>query len=423
MPPRPPNAHLERGKLLLERRRFKMAETELRRALALDPESGVVHAYLALCLLEDPARVDEALTTALWGTTKELFNPAPWYAASAAYERKGDLDGAERTLRVALSANPETPALYAALARVLLGRERTREALETAEHGVSMVPGHVGCLQVMGTALARLGRHGEADAAFRLALERDPEDAPTHNSFGWALLRRGDAAEAVRRFREALRLDPGMPPARAGLTEALKARNPVYRLFLRASLKMPAMPHQLKWAAVTLAVLAVCVLEIAAHDLDLPRAVMLPLEVLVVAAAVLTWTAEPLFDLLLFTDPLGRHALDGWQRAGAVAVAAVLAVAAALGVAAVAVDGGKYGFPAVLAVFHTIVITAVLRASPGRARWGTLAFAAAATGLYAYALFLHAREAEAFGLAFGFSISAAFCSDMVCDELSRRFKT
>ncbi|HEU0076823.1 MAG TPA: hypothetical protein VFQ76_04185, partial [Longimicrobiaceae bacterium] len=61
-----PNPALERARLLMDHRRPGMAADELRRALRDRPEDPVLHAYLALCLAEDPATLAEAGEKALW---------------------------------------------------------------------------------------------------------------------------------------------------------------------------------------------------------------------------------------------------------------------------------------------------------------------------------------------------------------------
>ena len=44
------NAHFQRASMLMEQARYSLAEDELRQALAQDPDDGMAHAMLALCL-------------------------------------------------------------------------------------------------------------------------------------------------------------------------------------------------------------------------------------------------------------------------------------------------------------------------------------------------------------------------------------
>ena len=65
-----------------------------------------------------------------------------------------------------------------------------------------------------------------------VSLAHDPENPYTHQARGFALLQQGDAKGALVHFQEALRRDPQSRGARAGLVEALKAQNPLYRVVL-----------------------------------------------------------------------------------------------------------------------------------------------------------------------------------------------
>ncbi|HEX8696435.1 MAG TPA: tetratricopeptide repeat protein [Longimicrobium sp.] len=415
----PPHPALARAKLLMERGRWAMAAGELRRALHDEPDDALLHAYLALCLVEDPARLDEAQEEALWSTAKDPLQPLAWYAASYVAARRGNGPMAEDAARVALSLSAESTPLLAHMASLMLAQGRVKAALETAGHGLAVDPDHVGCLLAAGTALSRKGRHDEAQAALARALEREPEDAGVHARVGWALLRRGDAAGAVRHFRESLRLDPTREEERGGLMEALKARNPVYRALLRAWLRLPWVPPSLKWLAVVagmLAVIGILMLEME----GLPTWIALPLEVAVVAAVLLTWTAGPLFDLLLFGDPLGRHALTPTQRAGAVAMAATLLAAAAVAVAALATGEGLFGFTAALLALYTVPIAATLRARPGRARALTAAYTLLLVVPAAMFVTLQARGAGDPAVWFGIACGGMAFSDLVSDQFSGR---
>src|SRR5918997_7132101 len=98
-----PHPALARAKLLMERGRWAMAAGELRRALHDEPDDALLHAYLAFCLVEDPARLEEAQEAALWATAKDPLQPLAWYAASYVAARRGNGSMAEDAARVALS--------------------------------------------------------------------------------------------------------------------------------------------------------------------------------------------------------------------------------------------------------------------------------------------------------------------------------
>ena len=66
---------------------------------------------------------------------------------------------------------------------------------------------------VMGLALAKLGRVPEARAEFELALRYQPNFAPAHSDLGNALRREGRLGEAEAELREAVRLQPDLAVA------------------------------------------------------------------------------------------------------------------------------------------------------------------------------------------------------------------
>jgi tetratricopeptide (TPR) repeat protein len=352
---------LARAQALIEMRRYGLAEEELRRALRDEPDSAVLHAYLALCLVEDPARTGEAMQAALWATAHDPVLPTGWYVLSLVQSRRGAPIEAEKTARIALGLAPDLPPLLLHLARLMMDRERYRDGLEFAERALAAAPADPDALMTAGALRSRLGRHAEAEADFGRALARAPDDHAVQGNAGWAALRRGDPAAALRHFRASLQREPGEKSAQHGLLEALRARNPVYRGFLRVALRMYWVHPHLKWVAIAAAVIGV----MYASLLDLPRPMALTVQATIIAAAVFTWTARPLADLLMLSDPAGRAVLEPAQKVAALGVTALLAAAAALGLAwAVGAPGGM-GMAAILAVLFTIPLTVAPRTEPG----------------------------------------------------------
>ncbi len=76
-------------------------------------------------------------------------------------------------------------------------------------------------LAVQGVRLSRQGRHAQAIAPLKRAVEMDPTVAVTQHNLGYACLMTGRLAEAVSAFHEALRLDPGLVNAHNHLAVAL----------------------------------------------------------------------------------------------------------------------------------------------------------------------------------------------------------
>ena len=381
--------HQERALLLLEQRRPELAEQELRRALADDPHDAFAHAVLGLCLAEQK-RGNDAVAEADTAIALAPEQPFPHYARARILLDAEKLDAAETSIREAIGLDPYDPDAFGVLAAILLGRRRWTDALEAAERGLEIDSEHVGCANLRAMALVQLGRREEAGIALGGALARDPENTHTHANQGWALLHRGEPKPAMEHFREALRLDPENDWAREGLVEALKARNPVYGMMLRYFLWMSRLQPRTQWLVILGGLfLYNFARRIARTNPDLAL-LAYPVMGAYLLFVLLSWTADHLFNLLLYLNPLGRHALSSDQRRAARWVGFALGTVLIAGTTALAAPGEATRNAALLAGFLLIPTSATFRLPPGRSRsWmggATLAmYAIAATAIVLFA--------------------------------------
>jgi tetratricopeptide (TPR) repeat protein len=107
-------------------------------------------------------------------------------------------------------AAPPTPESLARLrqATQLLDQGQPIPALDIVDDVLSRQAGIPEALMLRGLALDALGRHEEADAAFRSAAEISPRDHGLLRYYGAYLLRRGRLAEALAVFERGLALAP-----------------------------------------------------------------------------------------------------------------------------------------------------------------------------------------------------------------------
>ncbi len=304
-------AHYDRALLLYQQSRYELAEQELRQVLADEPSDARAHALLALCLC-DRKDYSAAMREAEEAIHLGPDVPFTHYALAYILFQRDRLGEAETAIEQALELAPWDADYYSLLASIRFNRRRWSEALEAAERGLEMDAEHGGCTNLRAMALVKLGRRTEAGAALGDALSRDPEDALTHANQGWTLLEQRQPDKALEHFREALRLDPNLEWAREGIVEALKARNFVYRQLLRYFLWMRRLSGRAQWGVLIGLVLAQELLS----SKQIPPA-LAPISDLLfwllIAFVVLTWTADPLFNLLLRLNPLGRLALSREQ--------------------------------------------------------------------------------------------------------------
>ncbi len=307
------NNPLARAQLLLAQSRHELAEQELRRVLATDPELAAAHSLLALALVGQQ-KYDEAEQEAGQAILRAPDSDFAHYCQSVVLISRNKFPLAEAAAREALRLAPADPDYHAQLGRVLLSQGKWQQALDTAEVGLQHDADHEGCNELRTMALTQLGRRQEAIGAAEGQLERNPESATAHANKGWSLLHQRKPKEAIVHFREALRLEPDSDFARAGMVEALKARNPVYRVMLAFFLWMSRLGSQARWGIMIGAYVGYRVLRsVAASNPGLAPWIA-PLLILYLCFAALTWFASPLFNLLLRLDRDGRYALSRDQR-------------------------------------------------------------------------------------------------------------
>lgn len=325
------NAAVLRAKLLIGQSRWELAQNELRHALTEDVQNAEAHSLLGLCLaqLEKYAEAEEEARSAVGLAPDDAHCHA--ILAMVLADRRKYADAAEAAEQAA-ALDPSEPEIFATLAQIRHAQEDWPGMLEAAETGLALDPENVRCNNLRAMALVKLGRKAEAGQTLDAALARQPDNAFTHANRGWALLESGKQNEALDHFREALSFDPTMEWSRAGIVEALKAKNIVYRWLLRYFLWMAKLSPRARWGFVIGAFLLQRLLASYVQEHPGSGPFLLPIVYTYCVFALLTWLSQPLFNLLLFTDKLGRRALTSDQKIQAFAVAGVLIVAIGIAV-------------------------------------------------------------------------------------------
>ncbi|MBM3845263.1 MAG: tetratricopeptide repeat protein [Verrucomicrobia bacterium] len=318
--------HFERALLLHEQGRSELAEKELRQHLASSPQDGIAHALLGITLLSQERR-DEAEAAA-----KEAIGNAPdaaftHYAMSRVLADRHRYAEAHSAIEQALQLEPTDADYHAMKSVILLNQRQWQSALDAAEAGLQFSPEHVECNNYRAMALVKLGRKSEAGQTIDSTLARSPEDSFSHANQGWTLLEGGRRQEAMMHFKESLRLDPTNDWARAGLVEALKAGNPVYAVMLRYFLWMAKLSDGARWGILIGGYFGNRLLAGVARSQPEWAPWILPVRILYITFALLTWLAAPLFNLMLFLHPLGKHALDQDQKSQARLVGSCIGLA------------------------------------------------------------------------------------------------
>jgi tetratricopeptide (TPR) repeat protein len=306
------NQNLERALLLYGQSRHELAEDELRQALAAEPDNAYAHALLGLCLAHRE-KFDDATAE-----TQQAIHLAPdfsfaHYAHAHVMFDRNRFSEALTAINEAIRLDPQDADYFSVLANIHLNERRWRDALNAAEQGLQFNPEHVGCTNLRAMAMVRLGRKSEAGRTIDAALAKNPDNAFTHANQGWTLLHKGDAKKAAEHFREALRLDPQNDWARQGIIEALKAQNFIYAIMLKYFLWMSRFSRRGQWGILLAGYFGNRILGIVAQSNPDLAPWILPLRILYVVFALMTWMAYPFFNLLLRLNKFGRLVLSREQ--------------------------------------------------------------------------------------------------------------
>jgi tetratricopeptide (TPR) repeat protein len=380
--------HLSRAEILLAQSRPADAEREARLALGQEPSDPLALTVLARALA-DQNREKDALApvrAAIAAAPDSAYVHHVHAHVLLRLDRGREALAASDT---ALRLAPDDGDLLAQRASIRLALRDWAAALADADAALRINAEDTFAQNLRATALRQLGRSAEADAVGARTLEQAPEDAFSHSTQGWTLLHRGEPSRAQSHFREALRLRPDFEPARQGMLEALKARNPLYRGMLAYFLWMGRQSGRIQWAFVIVTFFGQRMVRNLAAETPTLGLVLWPLLVLFYVFVYLSWTAVPLFNLLLRLDRHGRHVLSHQERRDTnwfgASVLLILATAAWW-----IAEGGFDARQAVImaAMLSVCVAATVTRPGPRGRRilgWATVALGVAGAGAYALA--------------------------------------
>ncbi|AKQ45022.1 hypothetical protein TH63_04260 [Rufibacter radiotolerans] len=291
----------DRALLLLQQKKYDLAEKELRSALTEDVHNGLNHAYLALCLLH-LNKPQEALQEAQQAIAEEPDLDYAFYILSLIHLQEERLAESERAIWEALTLEPYEATYHFVLGSICFSRSQWKEALASAEEGLAVEPEDVSCLNLKARALNRLGHKEMATESFGNAFLHAPDNHQTHTNQGWVYLEQAQYKQALHHFQEALRLNPTSDFAREGLVEALKAKYWIYRGFLQFSYKMASLSGGARWGMYIGMIILVRVMPL-----------LLPFYFMLIF---FTWFSDLIFNTMLRFNRYGRHALSQEQIDG-----------------------------------------------------------------------------------------------------------
>jgi tetratricopeptide (TPR) repeat protein len=304
---------LSKVQILIQQKKFLEAERILSDLLTED--SNNIH-FLSLLaevnLQQDKFDNANSIIENAIGLSPDA--PYLFYIKSRIAIQQGKLSEAENNINQAIELDPYDADYFALLANIRLGRKQFEEALETANKALEIDAENLLALNTRSTALNKLNRSEESFETIQGALREEPNNAYTHANYGWGLLEKGDHKKALEHFKEALTNDPNFDYAQSGMLEAIKATNPVYRIFLKYSFFMSNLTAKYQWGVIIGFYLGLRVLKTIARNNEALQPYLTPLIIALAFIAFSTWIIAPISNLFLRFNKYGQLLLDPKEK-------------------------------------------------------------------------------------------------------------
>jgi tetratricopeptide (TPR) repeat protein len=311
--------------ILIQQKKYVEAERILKDLLATDANNIQ---YLALLvevnLQQDKLDVAKSIINNAIGMSPDT--PILFSIKARVLLQEEDYKQAESDIRHAIALDPYDADYFAILAHIRLGRKNYEEALTFANKALEIDAENLLALNTRSTALLKLNRSEESFSTVEGALREDPNNAYTHANYGWGLLEKGNHKKALEHFREALKNDPNFDYAQAGMIEALKASNPVYRSFLKYAFWMSNLTSKYQWGVILGFYFGTKLLRNAAEANPRLQPFLVPLIILLSLVAFSTWIIEPISNLFLRFNRYGQFLLSKQEKMSSNFVAVSLLV-------------------------------------------------------------------------------------------------
>lgn len=249
--------HVERAHEAYEAGRWDEAESELRRALALNPHQAEWLFNLGLTLNaagrsadaadafqnafeagEDPnaaimtgvsrMRAGQPELSIDWFEKAQKLEPAgvaSFVHRIEAYAQLGQHDQAELMFYMAQQVDASSPEAYLALADSLLDRRQFEKSVWCLREAAKLDPELPGVQGRLADAYAATGRHERARQLYLRELRRDPGDSETLLRLGRLLVGMNRFVEAGEKFRRVLEIQPDHAEAHFDLADLAERQN------------------------------------------------------------------------------------------------------------------------------------------------------------------------------------------------------
>lgn len=299
---------LEKIELLINSKRFDLAQKEINELLKENADEPYLFYLLASIKFQQEKynEADQLIDKSIF-----LFPDAGFYHYFKACIKLADekYEEVEPLLETAITIDPEDADFKAKLAQLKLLKKEYQLALEIANTALELDPENILALNTRSTALLKLDRKDESFATIEGALREDPNDSFTHSNYGWGLLEKGNYKKALEHFRESLKNNPNNEYAQAGMVQALKANNIIYRAYLKYVFFVENLTKKNQWVFIIGFYIAQKILKAVANSNEGLRPFLTPIITYLAIFAFSTWVISPISNLLFRLNPYAKYML------------------------------------------------------------------------------------------------------------------
>lgn len=315
------NTDLAKIDILFQQQKFVEAERILKDLLAQDASNVYYLSLLAEAnLQQDKYEVAEQVINNAIGLSPDSAHL--FYIKARIAIQQDKLKEGEEYILQAIELDAYDADYFSLLANIKLARKQYQEALDFAENALQIDAENLLGINIRSTALLKLNKVEESFNTIEGALREDPNNAFTHANYGWGLLEKGNHKKALEHFKESLKNNPNFDYAQAGMMEALKASNPIYRMFLKYAFWMGNLTSKYQWFVIVGFYFGIRGLRAVAEANENLQPYLVPLIILLSLVAFSTWVITPISNLFLRFNKYGQLLLDKDEKMSSNFVAA-----------------------------------------------------------------------------------------------------
>lgn len=242
--------HFDRAQILIAQGRYDLAEIELRKEIAENPDLDRGYGTLALCFINQRKLTAETLELINYALSLDAENDWNHYLLAIYWYYRNDFDRAIAAIQVAIELKANSAVYFYVLACILfdLGNSKYNETppqarilteffkihlmrsylkpvFEPLQKSLTLDPNSIFSLNLLTNLFIETGRYQPAIQSSQTALSIDPNNAKAQDLHGCILIECGRYAEAIGYFGEALRINPNYTQAKNNLLEAIRSKH------------------------------------------------------------------------------------------------------------------------------------------------------------------------------------------------------